>query len=101
VADKTPRTVAPAPGEAIEAALRELATRLEAHEVLEAAAAAEQLGAAIEASSSAPLDELTRARLAPLVEHCTALAAKSNVKLAATLARFGVGKRALRAYGAE
>jgi hypothetical protein len=34
----------------------------------------------------------------PLVERCTALAAKSNAKLAATLARFGTGKRANRAY---
>ncbi len=98
MADKSARPVAPAPGEVIEAALRELAARLEAHEVIEAAAASERLGAAIDAASAASVDEVTRARLVPLVERCTALAAKSNAKLAATLARFGTGKRANRAY---
>jgi len=86
------------PGDAIEAALRELAARLEAHEVIEAAAAAQRLGDAVNAASSAGIDELTRARLQPLVEHCTALAAKSNAKLAAVLVSFGTGKRADRAY---
>ncbi len=94
---------APAPGDAIEAALRELAVRLEAQEVIEAATAAEHLGAAITAAAAAStrIDDVTRTRLAPLVERCTALAAKSNAKLAATLASFGIGKRAHRAYNAE
>jgi hypothetical protein len=95
VTDKT------VPGDAIEAALRELAARLEAHEVVEAAAAAARLGIAINMASSARMDDVTRARLAPLVERCTTLAAKSNAKLAATLALFGIGKRAHRAYNAE
>jgi len=98
VAEKTARSTAPAPGEAIEAALRELAARLEAHEVLEAATAADRLGAAIDAASSVRLDEVTRARLLPLFERCTLLATTSNAKLAATLARFGIGNRANRAY---
>jgi hypothetical protein len=100
VAGKPVRTGAPAPGDAIEAALRELEARLEAHEVIEAAAAAQRLGEAVTAASSASvrIDEVTNARLAPLVERCTALAAKSNAKLAAALAAFGTGKRAHRAY---
>ena len=101
MAGKPPRPKAPVPGEAIEAALRELAERLEAHEVIEAADAAQRLGDAVNAISSPPLDEVTRARLTPLVERCTELAAKSNAKLAATLAAFGIGKRAHRAYNAE
>ena len=99
---KPARHDAPAPGDAIEAALCELAARLEEHEVIEAAAAAQRLGDAVSAASSARIDEVTRARLAPLYERCTALAAKSNAKLALTLAAFGIGKRANRAYrGAE
>ncbi len=101
MAGKPARTDGPAPGDAIEAALRELAARLEAHELIEAGAAAQRLGTAISAASPAQVDEVTRARLAPLVERCTALAAKSNAKLAATLAAFGIGKRAHRAYNAE
>jgi hypothetical protein len=99
---RTPaRHDAPAPGDAIEAALRDLAARLEAHEVIEAAVAAQRLGDAVSAANTGPsarIDEVTRARLAPLVERCTALAAKSNAKLAAALAAFGIGKRAHRAY---
>ncbi len=101
MARKPVRHDAPAPGDAIEAALRELAAHLEAHEVIEAAAAAQRLGDAVNAAntaSSARVDEVTRARLAPLYERCTALAAKSNAKLAAALAAFGIGKRAHRAY---
>ena len=98
MARKPARHDAPAPGDAIEAALRELAARLEAHEVIEAAAAALRLGEAVNAASSSSIDEVTRARLQPLVEQCTALAAKSNAKLAAALANFGTGKRANRAY---
>jgi hypothetical protein len=98
VARKPVRHDAPAAGDAIEAALRELAARLEAHEVIEAAGAAQRLGDAVNAASSASIDEVTRARLQPLVEHCTALAAKSNARLAAVLATFGIGKRAHRAY---
>jgi hypothetical protein len=103
VSGKSARGPAPAPGDAIEAALRELAVRLEAHEVIEAGAAAERLGAAITVAAAGPtrIDDVTNARLAPLVERCTALAAKSNAKLAATLAAFGIGKRAHRAYNAE
>jgi hypothetical protein len=103
VAEKPARGPAHAPGDAIEAALCELAARLEAHQVIEAAAAAERLGAAIAAAADAParIDDVTRTRLAPLVERCTALAAKSNARLAATLAAFGTGKRAHRAYNAE
>ena len=70
VARKPVRPDAPAPGDAIEAALRELAARLEAHEVIEAAAAAQRLGDAVNAAnaaSSARIDEVTRARLAPLL----------------------------------
>lgn len=100
MAEKSARGSAPAPGDAIEAALRELAVRLEAQEVIEAAVAAERLGAAIAAAAAAPtrIDDVTRVRLAPLVERCTALATKSNAKLAAVLAAFGTGKRAHRAY---
>ena len=89
------------PGDAIEAALREVAKHLEANEVIAAASAVQRLGAACNAATSAGSDDLTRARLAPLVEHCTALAAKSNTKLALVLARFGTGKRAYRAYSAD
>lgn len=97
------RGPAPAPGDAIESALRELAVRLEAHELIQAAVAAEHLGAMITAAAATPtgIDDVTRARLTPLVERCTALAVKSNAKLAATLAAFGIGKRAHRAYNAE
>ena len=102
MARKPVRPDAPSPGDAIEAALRELAARLEAHEVIEAAAAAQRLGDAVTAASSARLDEVTLARLTPLCERCTTLAARSNAKLAAALAAFGIGKRANRAYrGAE
>jgi hypothetical protein len=103
VAENPARGPAPGPGDAIEAALRELAVRLEAHEVIAAAVAAERLGAAITAAATAPvrIDDVTRARLVPLVERCTALAAKSNAKLATTLAALGIGKRAHRAYNAE
>jgi hypothetical protein len=87
-----------APGDAIEAALRELAARLEAHEVIEAAAAAQRLGDAVNTASSGDIDEVTRARLAPLYERCTALAARSNAKLAAVLVSLGTGNRAHRAY---
>ena len=52
MARKPARHDAPAPGDAIEAALRELAARLEAHEVIEAAAAALRLGEAVNAASS-------------------------------------------------
>ena len=101
MAGKPARGHALAPGDAIEAALRELATHLEAHEVIEAATAAGRLGVAINAAGSTRVDDLTRARLEPLVQRCTELAAKSNAKLAATLAAFGIGKRAHRAYNAE
>jgi hypothetical protein len=89
------------PGDAIEAALREVATLLEANEVIAAAGAVQRLGAACNAAASAGIDDITRTRLAPLVEHCTALAAKSNARLAAALARFGTSNRAYRAYNAD
>jgi hypothetical protein len=104
VARKPVRPDAPAAGDAIEAELRELAARLEAHEVIEAAAVAQRLGDAVRAANATPsagIDDVTHARLQPLYERCAALAAKSNARLAAALAAFGTGKRAHRAYSAE
>ena len=92
---------APRPGEAIEAALREVATRLEANDPPAAAAAVSALGAACQEAGRAGLDDVTRTRLQPLVERCMVLAAQTNAKLAATLARLGTGSRAHRAYNAE
>jgi hypothetical protein len=92
---------APRPGEAIEAALRAVAARLEANDATAAAAAVAGLGAACQAAARAGLDDVTRTRLQPLVEHCMALAAQTNGRLAATLALLGTGNRAHRAYNAE
>jgi hypothetical protein len=92
---------APSPGEAIEAALREVAARLEANDPSAAAVAVAGLGAACEAAARVGLDDVTRTRLQPMVDRCLALAARTNAKLAATLGRLGTGNRAHRAYNAE
>ena len=92
---------APRPGDLIEAALQDVATRLEAQEVSAAAAAVERLVAACSAAAPDGIDDVTRTRLAALVARCTALAAQTNVRLGTLLARFGTGKRAHRAYNAD
>ena len=92
---------ATAPGQAIEAALRDLATQLQAENVQDAVAAVERLGVACRAAEKTGLDDVTRGRLQPLVERCTALAGKVNAGLAATLSRLGTGNRALRAYNPD
>lgn len=92
---------APRPGDLIEAALQDVASRLEAGEVTAAAAAVERLVAACNAAAPDGIDDVTRIRLAALVARCTALAAQTNVRLGTVLARFGTSKRAYRAYNAE
>lgn len=96
-----PGQASEAAGAAIEAALGEVARHLEARDPLAAAAAVERLEAACAAASRVGLDEVTRLRLQPLAARCTALAAETNLALAASLARLGAGNRAHRAYHAD
>ncbi|HET6150503.1 MAG TPA: hypothetical protein VFH68_23390 [Polyangia bacterium] len=98
---------APAPGQTaaagaeIEAALHEVARHLEARDPLAAATAVERLGAACAAAARVGLDDVTRARLQPLVARCTALASETSTALTASLARLGTGSRAHRAYNTD
>jgi hypothetical protein len=92
---------APAPGQAIEAALQDVAKLLQAGNVPAAVVAVERLGVACQAAATTGLDDVTRSRLQPLVERCTVLAGKVNAGLAATLLQLGTGSRAHRAYNPE
>ena len=96
-----PAGAAPAAGQAIEAALREVAARLQVGDLPAAVAAIERLNEACQAAAPAGLDDGARTRLQPLVAQCVALAGKVSGGLAATLAQLGTGSRAHRAYSAE
>jgi hypothetical protein len=94
-------TPTPAGGQAIEAALQEVAARLQAGDLSGAVAAVDRVSAACQASAGGGLDEVTRTRLQPLVERCVLLASNVSSGLAAALAQLGAGNRAHRAYNAD
>jgi hypothetical protein len=85
-------------GAAIEAALLEVAGRLEAGDAVASAEAVARLVAACEAAEGKRLDAPTLARLAPVLERCQAMASETHGELRAALLRFGQQARAIRAY---
>jgi hypothetical protein len=98
-----------AAGQAIEAGLekvledafREVAVYLENGDVTATTEVVERMVAACDAAAGVRLNPEALARLAPLLERCTALAVKSQGALTATLRLIGDGTRANRAYREE